>query len=236
MMMSGRRRPLRVLSCFCAHTRVRDWALGLVVVLLGGCATLTMKPPETPLALRTVPVHGHAPSHGSRDSKLSIGTAKISEVKGTPIYPPGMTAYGRMPEQTVWKYQYKVHDGPSALRAECVEQVGEVRYYGLGQTNLDVTCRCFRADQPVADVAITHGEGKATLLPAHRFAVFGTRAAQQGKRAGEILGYRFQSGKSVGAIDVTKAALAYYAENLSSDERHVLTCLYAGILLHRAHR
>lgn len=195
-----------------------------------------MKPPATSLPLHTVAVQGHVPRHDGRDSELSIGGAKISEVKGTAIYPPGLTAYGRMPDQSRWDYQYQVHDGQRALRGECTEQAGEVRYYGLGETTLDVSCRCFVADQPVAELQIERGAGKATLLPAHRFAVYGTHGSKQGRQAREILGYRLQSGKSIGAVDVTKTSGAYYAENLSREEQDALTCLYAGILLHRAHR
>jgi hypothetical protein len=214
--------------------------MGLVIVLgallASGCTKLSMKPPQTPLALHAVAVQGHIPNHASRDSELSIGTAKVSEVTGTAIYPPGLTAYGRMPDQREWNYQYKVRDGQSALRGECLERVGETRYYGLGETTLDVSCRCFAATTQVAEVNLRGGEGKATLAPAHRFAVFGTRGAKQGGSSREILGYRFQSGQSVAAIDVTKASGAYYADNLSQDEQHAFTCLFAGVLLHRANR
>lgn len=201
-----------------------------------GCATLSMKPPETKLNLRRVAVEGHDPNHGSRDSELRIGGANVVDVAGTAIYPPGLTAYGRMPEQTRWDYHYTVHDGASALRGQCVEQVGETRYYGLGETTLDVNCRCLAGESAVAELDLKHGQGKATLYTVHRFAVFGTHGSAQGKSAREILGYRFQSGKSIAAVDVTKASGAYYADNLSSDEQKALTCLYAGILLHRAKR
>ena len=106
----------------------------------------------------------------------------------------------------------------------------------LGETTLDVHCRCLAGENPLAELDLQRGAGKATLLPAHRFAVYGTRGSKQGKSSRDILGYRFQSGKSVAAIDVTKASGAYYADNLSPEEQKALTCLYAGILLHRAKR
>jgi hypothetical protein len=217
------------------HTRPLSLAW-LATLLVSGCGTLSMKPPESKLRVRSVAVHGHAPSRSGRDSKLRIGAAEVSDVTGTAIYPPGLTAYGRMPEQALWNYTYRVREGASALRGECVEEVGEVRYYGLGETTLDVSCRCFAGDKPAAEVSIKGVDGKATLLPAHRFAVFGTRGSKQGKRSREVLGYRFQSGSSIGGVDVTKASGAFYGDNLSSEEQHALTCLYAGILLHRASR
>jgi hypothetical protein len=222
MMLRGRKHPLCLLivGALCAS----------------GCATLSMKPPDTKLKLRSVAVQGHDPNHARRDSELQIGSASVVDVGGTAIYPPGLTAYGRMPEQTRWDYHFKVQDGAGGQRGECVEQVGEVRYYGLGETTLDVNCRCFVGQNQTAELNITRGEGKATLLPAHRFAVYGTRGSKQGKHSREILGYRFQSGKSLGAVDVTKASGAYYADNLSRDEQDALTCLYAGILLHREKR
>lgn len=220
-------------------TSVSSRARCLLLVIgfaASGCATLSMKLPQTKLNLRRVAVEGHDPNHASRDSELRIGSANVVDVGGTAIYPPGLTAYGRMPEQTHWDYHYTVRDGASALRGQCVEQVGETRYYGLGETMLDVHCRCLAGETPVAELDIQRGQGKATLLPAHRFAVFGTRGSQQGKSSREVLGYRFQSGKSIAAVDVTRASGAYYADNLSSDEQKALTCLYAGILLHRAKR
>jgi len=223
MMLSGRRLPKPGLLALCA-------------LFASACGTLSMKLPESKVPLQKQGVQGHAPNRAARDRELSIGSARVSDVGGTTIYPPGLTAYGRMPEQTQWDYSYKIHAGQSSLRGECLERVGETRYYGLGETTLDVTCRCFAGDQPVAELSLARGEGKATLLPAHRFAVFGTHGSKQGKHSREILGYRFQSGRSVGAIDVTKASGAYFGENLAREERDALTCLYAGILLHRAYR
>lgn len=225
-MVSSRRRASLILAL----------ATAVASLATSACATLHMKPPTAPVRVLARPVSGHVPSHTTRDSALSIGTSTVGDVTGTVIYPAGLTASGRMPEQTHWSYQYQVREGKRALRGECEEDVGEVRYYGLGETTLDVSCRCFSGPSPVAEGFVRRGAGKATLLPGHRFAVFGTRGAQNGDRAREILGYRFQSGKSVGAIDVTKAAVAYYGENLSPDEQHALTCLYAGLLLHRARR
>jgi hypothetical protein len=210
--------------------------LALCVLAWSACGTLSMKPPESKAPLKKLAVQGHSPSRAARDRELSIGSARVSDVAGTVIYPPGLTAYGRMPEQTLWDYHYNVRDGQSALRGECIERVGETRYYGLGETTLDLTCRCFAGQKPVSELSLAQGEGRAILLPAHRFAVFGTRGSQQGRRAREILGYRFKSGRSVGAIDVTKASGAYFGDNLTREEQDALTCLYAGILLHRASR
>lgn len=210
--------------------------LALSLGLLWGCSPLTMKPPSTHSPLRQQEVKGHTPSLSYRDSELRIGRFKVDEVEGTPILPAGMTAYGRLPDQTEWKYQYVIRDGKGQLRGECKEEVGEVRYFGLGETTLDVHCRCLAGTTVKADVYVQRGQGKGWLAPGQRFAVFGTRGSAQGKRSRAILGYRFQSGKATGAVDVTKRASVYYSAGLPPGDELPLTCLYAGLLLHRPNR
>ncbi|HEX6243867.1 MAG TPA: hypothetical protein VFZ61_23290, partial [Polyangiales bacterium] len=143
---------------------------------------------------------------------------------------------------TEWKYQYLVKGGGKQLRGECKENVGEVRYFGLGETTLDVHCRCYQSAKPVegekptADVYVQRGQGKAWISPNQRFAVFGTRGSAQGKRSRVILGYRLQSGVTLGAVDVTKKAVVYTSASLAKQDELPLTCLYAGLLLHRPQR
>ena len=195
-----------------------------------------MKPPVSNSPLTRVKVEGHNPSLSYRDSELRIGRYKVDGVEGTPILPAGMTAYGRLPDQTEWKYQYVIQDGSKKLRGECKEEVGEVRYFGLGETTLDVHCRCLSGATVKADVYVQRGKGKAWLSSGHRFAVFGTRGSAQGKRSRAILGYRVQSGTSVGGVDVTKEAAVYTSATLPRADELPLTCLYAGLLLHRPNR
>lgn len=200
-----------------------------------GC-TLTMKRPESSGSLQSVPVRGHSPSLTARDRELRIGEAKVDHVEGTRIYPAGLTAYGRLPEQKEWDYQFEIHGATETLRGECHEVVGKTRYYGLGETTLDVACRCLLGNELRAEIRIEDGRGKASIAPDHRFAVFGTRASAQGKRAHSILGYRFQSGKSVAAVDVTKRARGYIGVSLPPEQRLPMQCLFAGLLLHRPRR
>jgi hypothetical protein len=201
-----------------------------------------MKPPVSQTPLTRVSVKGHTPSLSYRDRELRIGRYRVADVSGTPILPAGMTAYGRMPDQTEWNYQYLVGGNGKQLRGECKENVGEVRYFGLGETTLDVHCRCYQSpkpvegEKPVAEVYVQRGQGKAWINPDHRFAVFGTRGSAQGKRSRIILGYRLQSGTSVGAVDVTKEAAVYTSASLPSQDELPLTCLYAALLLHRPQR
>ena len=208
----------------------------LGLMLLMGCAPLTMKPPTSHSPFKQVKVEGHTPSLSYRDSELRIGPYRVGDIEGTPILPAGMTAYGRLPDQTEWKYQYVIRDTKKQLRGECKEEVGEVKYFGLGETTLDVHCRCLSGATVKADVYVQRGKGKGWLAPGHKFAVFGTRGSTQGKRSRAILGYRFESGKATGAVDVTKRATVFSSTSLSPEDELPLTCLYAGLLLHRPNR
>lgn len=211
------------------------WLSACGLLLLAGCGTLTMKPPTSEKPLARVNVEGHSPSLSHRDEELRLGRFTVDDVEGTPIYPPGLTAYGRMPEQDLWKYTYQVSDGKQTLRGECQETVGEVRYYGLGDTTLDVHCRCLAGERLQAELRVNRGKGKALITPGHRFAVFGTRGSAQGRRSRAILGYKLQSGTSVAAVDVTKQA-ATYAAALPPEQELPMACMYAGLLLHRPNR
>jgi hypothetical protein len=206
------------------------------VLLLTGCGTLTMKPPISDKPLARVKVEGHSPSLSHRDEELRLGRFTVDDVEGTPIFPPGLTAYGRMPEQDLWKYTYQVSDGKKKLRGECQETVGEVRYYGLGDTTLDVHCRCLSGDKVQAELRVNRGKGKALIAPGHRFAVFGTRGSAEGRRSRAILGYKLQSGSTLAAVDVTKRAATYTTAALPPEQELPLACVYAGLLLHRPNR
>jgi len=214
------------------------WLGACGVFLLSGCGALTMKPP-TPIdhkSLTRVRVEGHSPSLSHRDDELRLGRFTVDDVEGTPIFPPGRTAYGRMPQQDQWKYTYQVSDGKKKLRGECEETVGEVRYYGLGDTTLDVHCRCLSGESVQAELRVNRGKGKALIAPGHRFAVFGTRGSAQGSRSRAILGYKLQSGTTLAAVDVTKQAATYTAAALPPEQELPLACVYAGLLLHRPNR
>jgi hypothetical protein len=211
-------------------------SLTLGLALLVGCGTLTMQPPTAHSPFKQVEVEGHTPSLSYRDNELRIGRYQVADVEGTPILPAGMTAYGRLPDQTEWKYQYVIRDGARQLRGECKEEIGEVRYFGLGETTLDVHCRCLTGATVKGDVYVQRGKGKAWLAPGHRFAVFGTHGSAEGKRSRAILGYRFQSGVATGAVDVTKRARVFSSASLPPEQELPLACLYAGLLLHRPNR
>jgi hypothetical protein len=210
--------------------------LGLACLLMTGCAGLAMKAPVSTPPLKRIEVDGHSPSLTHRDDELRVAHYRIDYLEGTPIMPAGMTAYGRMPDQTEWKYSYDVSDGKHKLSGACVETVGEVRYYGLGETTLDVNCRCFEGETLKAELHVARGKGKAQISPAHRFAVFGTRASAEGKRSRAILGYRLQSGRVLAAVDVTKRAAVYTSANLPPEDELPLTCLFGGLLMHRPNR
>lgn len=215
---------------------LRAGRLWCALVLLSGCGALTMKPPVSDKPLARVAVQGHTPSVSRRDEELRFGRYRVDNVEGTAIYPPGLTAYGRMPDQDSWKYTYQVSDGHKKLRGECNETVGEVRYYGLGETTLDVHCRCLSGENVQAEIRVTRGQGKALIVPGQRFAVFGTRGSAQGKRSRAILGYKLQSGATLAAVDVSKQAATYTQAGLPAEQELPLACLFGGLLLHRPNR
>jgi hypothetical protein len=228
----------------CARPRARfespvSWAVRgrfaclalLTGALLSGCAGLALKRPQAaqPSAL---PVKGHAPSDTQRDRRLQIGSYEVSAVSGTPMLPAGLSAYGRVQEQTEWDYRFEVRGHGKLLRAECTERVGSVRFYGFGQVLLDLSCRCVDGATQAAALKLVEEKGSVTL-PGSRYALRASRQSQQGKASRNVLGYRLSGGLGEGAVDTTKHARAYLPKDVPEADRGPLVCVYAALLLHR---
>jgi hypothetical protein len=203
----------------------------LGAALAGGCAGLTLKRPQAVLP-SALPVKGHVPTETHRDERLQIGSYQVSEVSGTPILPAGLSAYGRVQEQTRWDYRFELRGHGKLLRGECIEKVGEVRFYGFGDVLLDLSCRCVDAGAQVAQVELVREKGSVTL-PGSRYAIRASRLSEQGKSSRSVLGYRLSGGLGDGAVDTTKHARAYLPAKIGESDKGPLTCVYAALLLHR---
>jgi hypothetical protein len=203
----------------------------LAAALAGGCGGLTLKRPPAVLP-SALPVKGHRPTETHRDERLQIGSYQIGEVDGTPILPAGLSAYGRVQEQTRWDYHFEMRGHGKLLRGECTEKVGDVRFYGFGQVLLDLSCRCLDGGAQVAQLELAQEKGSVTL-PGSRYAIRASRQSEQGKGSRNVLGYRLSGGLGDGAVDTTKHARAYLPKQITETDKGPLTCVYAALLLHR---
>jgi hypothetical protein len=205
------------------------------LALLSGCMKLSMKPPDKGVEPQLVKVSDYSPSPSSRDHQLSIGAAKLGDVSGTPIVPPGLSAYGRIAEQDKWNYKFTLREGKHGLRAECTEQPGAVRFFAVGEIMLDLRCTCFEGDKRVATLALASGKGEAVLEGNAHYRLSESRQSKEGRKSRAVLGYRFDAvkGGGAGGIDVSRRPLAYLPIGLLPEQRLPLTCLYAALLLHR---
>lgn len=206
---------------------------GALALLSAGCFNLTMKPPSQDVDRAVLEVRDYKPSQNKRVAQLGIGKAEVRGVAGTPIHPPGLTAYGRMPAQDKWSYTFQLHEGNGQLRAECEETQGDVRYVVVGDIMLDVRCSCFEGETRVASLNVTSGLGEVVLPGNAHYAVKESRTSQQGHRSRSVLGYQLEGPGGQGGIDVTRAARAYLPARLEAAQRLPLLCVYAGLLLHR---
>lgn len=202
-----------------------------LALLAGGCGGLTLKRPQAvrPSAL---PIEGYSPTDTRRVARLDIASYQVREVSGTPILPPGLTAYGRVQDQSEWDYRFELAGRGKLLRGECHEKVGAVRFYGFGQVLLDLDCRCFDGGAKVAELRLADEKGSVTL-PSSRYAIRASRQSEQGKSSRTVLGYRLSGGRGEGAVDTTKHARAYLPKDLPEADEVPLVCVYAALLLHR---
>jgi hypothetical protein len=199
--------------------------------VLAGCAGMSLKRPQAVLP-SAWPVKGHAANDTHRDERLQIGSFVVDEVDGTPILPAGLSAYGRVQEQSEWKYQFSVHGGGKLLRGECLERVGDVRFFGFGEKLLDLECRCRDGSAQVAELKLAHEQGSVTLAGSH-YALRASRQSEQGKSSRYVLGYRLSGGLGEGAVDTTAHPRAYVPKGVSPTDKPPLACVYAALLLHR---
>jgi hypothetical protein len=214
-----------------AHLRAFMSAM-LCGALASGCAHQGLKRPRAvqPSAL---PIKGHTANATQRDQHLQIGSYQLADLAGTPILPSGMRSYGRMQEQNEWKYSFSLKGQGKLLQAECVEKVGDVRFFGLGQVTLDLDCRCAQAGAQVAQLTLAHQKGSVELAQSQRFTLEASRESQQGKSSSDVLGYQLSGAQGDGAVDVTKQPHAYLPKDLAEANRAPLVCMYAALLLHR---
>lgn len=200
--------------------------------LCGGCR-LSMKPPAQGVDPKVVEVHDYRPPQNTRPDALRIGAAQVSDVSGTAIHPPGLTAYGRARDQDRWEYTFTLKDGPHQLRGECSENVGKVRWYGIGEVMLNLRCSCFEGATRVTSLSVKEGSGEAQLPGGERYTVTLSRDSKEGRYSRGVLGYLVRGASGEGGVDVTRDARAYYPHELPEEQRLPLTCAYAALLLHR---
>lgn len=206
---------------------------GALALLSAGCFKLTMKPPSQQVDPKVLEVRDYKPSQSTRAAQLGIGSAEVHGVSGTPIHPPGQTAYGRMPAQDKWSYTFQLREGAGQLRGECEETQGDVRFVVVGDVMLDVRCSCFEGATRVASLNVTSGKGEVVLPGNVHYAVSESREAAEGHRSRSVLGYRIEGAGGQGGIDVTRTARAYLPAQLAAPQRLPLLCAYAALLLHR---
>ena len=166
-------------------------------------------------------------------SSITIGTAVVRAISGTPIFAPGTTPYGRAPDPQTRKYGFELVHGAHKLRAACEEQAHEAPYFGLGKASVGLYCTCQEGETVQAALLLSEGRGQASLPEQARYTVWEGHEDERGGRAHAILGYRFRGAKGEAAIDITESPRAYLPEQLDETQRAPLTCLFAALLLHQ---
>jgi len=209
----------------------------LLCLGLAGCKPVVMHPPTGAERLSVWNVEGHRPGPSSRDDRLRIGPFHVENVKGTPVYPAGLTAYGRALEKDEWSYEFDVQEGTRTLHGNCTERVDEQRYYGLGPTTLSLRCEC-RDTQGIAARLTVKGPG-GSLEIAGESAIIGIKPSfsdADGEKSRTILGYLLSGPNGAAGVDITRHAKAYVLPLLPNASEAPLACAYAALLLHRPYK
>lgn len=205
---------------------MRHLSVGLIVLV--GCAPLSMQPPKAGVTSAAVPIV----EKDAAQRSLQIGTSEVRDVWRMSIAAPGTTPYGRAVEPSQRDYHFKLHAGERALSGNCREEYRDAPYFGLGKRSVDLRCECSEAKAVRAALLVREGRGEAVLPDHAHYEVWEAHESEAGKRTNAILGYRFRSAKGEGGIDTTQQARAYMPRDLADSGQLPLTCLYAALLLH----
>lgn len=195
-----------------------------------------MKPPVSTPPTRVWEITETRSSSSGPTRSLVLGAANVDAISGSMISAPGTTPYGRASDPGTSKYKFNIATPQHALRAECSEQANDAPYFGLGKAAIDLYCTCVDGNVVKAALLLSEGRGQAALVSGERYAVWESHEDEHGHRVRPVLGYRFQAGRSEGAIDITQRPRAYVPASLPAEHELPLACLYAALLLHTPFR
>ena len=137
---------------------------------------------------------------------------------------------------------YVLEDGKAKLEGKCEthsrsDKAVIAKPFTLKSESAAVSCSC-RGDEAPARVVLTGKIGKlaGTLqTSAGSYTVTSLYEVDVGAEPGGPTGYRVDGDRPVGAVDVLYPGGAWLDPKLEEAERRELACLFAGLILYRAH-
>jgi hypothetical protein len=199
-----------------------------MALLLAACSH-AMQVPSTVAGTPPVKVERYG---ALKERELKLGGAVVRNIERSWSRPTGrgVVNFQKAPEETSLKFAIKEQD--RGLAAECVETLS-TNMMGLKDPKVHLVCVCKEGETLRAKLELDQYRGTAELTGLNRFQVSALHKDTRGKSRHEVLGYWFQSPAGQGAVDLNDEGRVWLPQAVTPEEKPILLCLYAGLLLYR---
>ena len=169
---------------------------------------------------------------GLLGKELKLGGAVVRQIQRSWSRPTGrgVVNFQKAPEETSLTFAMKGPDKP--LIGKCVEHLS-TNMMGLKDPKVSLECTCSEAEVVRARLILEQYKGSAELTGLGTYQVSALHEDTKGKHRKEVLGYWFQGSSGDGAVDSNDEGRVWLPAAVSPDEKPLLLCLYAGLLLYR---
>ncbi len=213
---------------------IKHTMLSLVLASLGGCASITMQPPQGVHDATVLPVTGHSGNLISfREKDLTLGAYRVTNIDRDWDRGSSQSAgpWARDAHKKAFRFDLKSQQ--RTLHAECVEQAVTHEVAGFGKSKATFKCSCAEGDGKPSTLELINGVGKATLSDGDTFEVAALYDSEQGPTTTEALGYHFKKDGAEGAVDVTVGGRAWVPKDIAEEQLFELVCHYGALFLYR---
>lgn len=169
---------------------------------------------------------------GLVERELKLGGAVVSNIERRWSRPTGrgLVNFQKAPDESSLTFAIAFQE--KALTGKCVEHL-TTNMMGLKNPKVSLECVCAEGGAARAKLALEQYQGAAELTGLGSYKVSALHKDTKGESRREVLGYWFQGSAGEGAVDLHDDGRAWLPASVSAEERPLLLCLYAGLLLYR---
>ncbi len=202
------------------------------VALLGLFASACAHTMKVPDGVASVPTLQAEREGGLKERELRLGGAVARQIERSWSRPTGrgLVNFEKAPEKTSLKFAFQ--HGNQALAGECLEHLS-TNMMGLKDPKVSLRCACKAGETVRARLQLEQNQGSAELTGLASYQVSSIHTDERGRARREVLGYLFQGPHGGGAVDRGGEGRAWLPSDLGAEEKPLLLCLYAGLLLYK---
>lgn len=197
--------------------------------MLAGACSHTM---QVPTKVGSTPAFEVERYGGLKEREVKLGGAVVRHVDRSWSRPTGrgLVSFEKAPEESSLGFDMTAQD--RAFTGKCVEHL-HTNMMGLKNPKVSLECTCREGEATRAQLKLEQYQGAAELAGFGTYQVSALHQDTRGKNRQEVLGYWFQGSTGEGAVDLNADGRIWLPAGVSPEEKPLLLCLYAGLLLYR---